>query len=455
MSTKQKNITPTQIIILGFLIPIAIGTLLLMLPAANQRPISFMDAAFTSVTATTTTGLTTVTLSEQFSLFGQIIILLLMQIGGLGFMVYVSIILMALGKKISLKERILINQSLNQKSLKGMVKLTQKVFVHTLIFELVGALLMSIEFIPAYGFGKGIFYSLFHAVSAFCNAGLNIMPADMGRIQFMNITFISFAIFALSLIGATGFFVWDDIETCFAEGRKKHYSLSKIISKFSVQTKIVLTFQIIFMIFGTLFFFGLEYDNTLARLPVGTKISGSFLHAMQASTSGMTTIDMHQLRAPTKLLVMIMMAIGGAPGSTAGGIKTVTVFVIFASVFYSLIGKKHVRIYGREIPKDTVERSFVILTVTLVTILISAGIMLSVEPHSPTIDLMFDCVSAWGTVGLSTGIPVVATVLTQWILMLLMFIGRVGTITMAVLFVVDKPKNEDPIRYSEENVMIG
>lgn len=281
------------------------------------------------------------------------------------------------------------------------------------------------------------------------------MPADMGKIQFINISFISFAIFALALIGATGFFVWDDIETCFKNGRKNGHSLSKIISKFSVQTKIVLTFQIILMICGTIFFFGLEHDNTLARLPLESKISGSFLHSMQASTSGMTTINMHDLKAPTKLFVMIIMAIGGAPGSTAGGIKTVTVFIIFASVFHSLLGKKHVNIFGREISQDTVERSFVILTITIITILISAGVMLYMEPHLPTIDVLFDCVSAWGTVGLSTGIPNVSTVVTQSILMLLMFIGRVGTITMAVLFVVDKPKNEEPIRYSEESVMIG
>lgn len=452
---KKRYITPTQIIILGFLVTILLGSLLLSLPIANQKPISYTDSLFTAVSATCVTGLTTLSIAEQFTTFGQVIILLLIQIGGLGFMVFVALLLIILGKKISLKERILISQSLNQNTLKGMVRLTKIIFKYTLTFELVGALLLAFVFVPMYGWGEGIFQSIFHAVSAFCNAGLDIAPGNNSLAAFVTSPLVNIVLAILTILGGIGFFVWSDLENCWTTGLKEGHKPKKIFSSLSVHTKLVLILTAILILVGTVSFLLLEKGNLLADFTLGNQWLVSFFQSVQTRTSGMSTLPLGELLNPTKILVMVFMLIGGSPGSTAGGVKTVTVAVVLLSILSSIKSKKHSHAFKHEIPEETIERAHVILEIALLVILLSTSIVVFLEPAIPTIDILFECISAYATVGLSTGITATLSLASKAVLMLLMFIGRVGTITMAVLFVVEKPKNEENIRYAQEKVMIG
>lgn len=455
MKEKNRKITPTQVIILGFFVTILIGALLLKLPISNTKQISTLDAIFTSITSTCVTGLTTVTLSEQFTTFGQVIIMLLVQIGGLGFMVFISLLLIIFGKKITLKERILISQSLNQNSLKGMAKLTKTIFKYTLTFEIIGALLLATFFVPIYGWGEGLFQSIFHAVSAFCNAGVDILPHNSSFIELREVPLVNLVICSLTIIGGLGFFVWSDIENCVIKGIKEKHSIKRICSSFSLHTKIVLIVTFILLLTGTIFIYMLEADNILSDLSTSNKWIASFFQSTQSRTSGMSTVDLGEVHNCTKLIISILMIIGGAPGSTAGGIKIVTFAIILLSILSSIKGKKHLNVYRKEIPTETVNKAFVILGVALIVIITSMIFLVMFEPDIMPIDLLFECVSAYATVGLSTGITSALTLSSKIIIMFLMFIGRVGTITMAVLFIIEKPKNEDSIRYANENVMIG
>ncbi len=452
---KKKYITPTQIIILGFFVTILLGSILLSLPIANQKPINYVDALFTSVSATCVTGLTTLSISEQFTTFGQAVILLLIQIGGLGFMVFVALLLIILGKKISLKERILISQSLNQNTLKGMVRLTKIIFKYTLTFEVVGALLLAFVFVPIYGWGEGIFQSIFHAVSSFCNAGLDIVPGNNSLADFVTSPLVNIVLSMLTILGGIGFFVWSDVEECCANGIKEKHKPKKIFSSLSVHTKIVLILTIILILVGTISFLLLEKENLLADYTLGNQWLASFFQSVQTRTSGMSTLPLGELLNSTKILIMVFMLIGGSPGSTAGGVKTVTIAVVLLSIISSIKSKKHSHVFKHEIPEETIERAHVILEIALLVVLVSTSILVFLEPAIPTIDILFECISAYATVGLSTGITATLSLASKIVLMILMFIGRVGTITMAVLFVVEKPKTEESIRYAKENVMIG
>ena len=455
MKSKFKNITPTQIIILGFLVTIAIGTVILMLPISNNKPIRIVEALFTVVSSTCVTGLTTVPISEQFTTFGKTIIMLLIEIGGLGFMVFVSLILMIFGKKISLKERILISQSLNQNSLKGMVKLTRTIFKYTLIFEIIGALLLATTFVPMYGWGKGLFMSLFHSVSSFCNAGIDIIPGNDSLAMLREVPVVNYTISILTIVGGIGFFVWSDIEEAVSRGFKQKCSVRKIVSSLSLHTKMVLIITIILLIVGTFSFYLLEKDNTLSHLDIQDKWMASFFQTVEVRTSGMSTIDAGKMLNATKVLMMVLMLIGGAPGSTAGGIKIVTVGVIIMAIIKSIKGKKHLTIFKKEIPDETVSRAHVLFEIAIVIVVLSTTLLMISDNNFSAIDLTFECITAYATAGLSTGITPMLSLFGKWLLMLLMFIGRVGTISMAVLFVIEKPKTEDYVRYATENVMIG
>lgn len=455
MKSKFKNITPTQIIAFGFLVTIIIGTIILMLPISNTGPIEVVDALFTAVSSTCVTGLTTLPISEQFTTFGKVIIMLLIEIGGLGFMVFVSLILMVFGKKISLKERILISQSLNQNSLKGMVRLTKTIFKYTLIFEIIGALLLATTFVPIYGWRDGLFMSAFHSVSSFCNAGIDIIPGNDSLAMYRRVPIVNYTISILTIIGGIGFFVWSDIEENVSKGIKQKYSAKKIISSFSLHTKMVLIITLVLLVVGTFSFYLLEKDNTLAHLNIQNKWMTSIFQSAEVRTSGMSTIDTGKMLNPTKVLMMILMLIGGAPGSTAGGIKVVTLGIIIMAILNSIKGKKHLTIFKKEIPDETVNKAHVLFEIAMIIVALSAILLMISDSNFSAIDLTFECISAYATVGLSTGITSMLSLFGKWLLMLLMFIGRVGTISMAVLFVIERPKTEDYIRYATENVMIG
>lgn len=453
----KHKLSPTQIIAMGFLITIFIGSILLMLPISHNGELSYLDSLFTATSATCVTGHSTVDVESTFTLFGQIIILFLIQIGGLGFILVIALILMWIGKKITLKNRILISQAVSKTDFEGVIKLLRKIIKYTLTFELFGALIIATRIVPELGWGQGLFKSLFHSVSAFCNAGFDIFKGD-SLIPYAFDTTINITLIALITIGGLGFLVWEDISNCIGNAIREKTSLKRAIRKFSLHTKLVLIMQIFLFIFGTLGFLMLENNNelTIGNMNFEDKILVSSFQSATARTAGFYTIGMENLQTPTKLFMIFLMFIGGAPGSMAGGVKTITLLVIIYGIFSIIHGKKNISIFKRTISKETFEKACAIFLVMLAISYISlAIIMCNINSNVTALDAFFDIISSIATVGLSTGAIANMNEIGIINIMLLMYIGRVGTITTAVAFVIGRPKENDDIVYAKEDVIVG
>lgn len=356
-----------------------------------------------------------------------------------------------------MKNRILISQSVNKTDFDGVVKLLRKIIKYTLTFELFGALILATKFVPETNFVDGIFKGLFHSVSAFCNAGFDILkgnslePYSLDRV--INIT-----IMILIQIGGLGFLVWEDISKCFGEAIRNKTSISKAVKKLALHTKLVLISQVILVIVGTVLFLYFENNNseTIGSLELQDKLLVSSFQSVSARTAGMSSVDMAKLNDSTKILMIFLMLIGGAPGSMAGGIKTVTIVVIFYGMLAMIKGKKNITAFKKTIPHETYEKAmavFIFMTVvTFVSVLI---VTCNLNNKVNVLDTTFDVSSSIATVGLSAGAIANMNSLGLILNMLLMYIGRVGTITTAVAFILGKPKENDDIVYAKEDVIVG
>lgn len=371
-------------------------------------------------------------------------------------MLIIALILMIFGKKITLRDRILISYTINNESLQGLIKLTKKILKYTLIFELIGALFISIDLIPAYGVGKGIFKSLFQSISIFCGAGIDIFSNETSFIilatnKIMNITCI-----VLATISSLGFLVWDDIGKCFEEGVRKKFRLRRIIRNFSLHTKLVLISQIVLVIIGVFIFMIFEYENinTIGEFDLQDKLLISVTHSVASRSSGFATLDLSNVKDITKIMLSILMFIGGAPGSVAGGIKTTTLIVIILGVITNIRGKKNMNILKRTISNGTFVKAVSVVTIAIFVLSVS-NIILVCNSDIYILDLFFDSVSAFATVGLTSGALVKMNIFCKSIIMLLMYIGRVGTTTMALTFVMKKPKENDLVVYAKEDIIVG
>lgn len=453
MDTKNKQFGPTRIIALGFLIIILIGTFLLKLPISHVKDISTFDALFVATSATCVTGLSTVTLTETFTAFGQFIIMCLIQIGGLGFMLIVALILSILGKKITLKNRMLISQTISTDSMQGLVNLTKRIFKYTITFEILGAILIATTFVPIYGWGAGLFKSIFQSISAFCNAGFDLVGAN-SLIPFATYKILNITCMALTVLGGLGFLVWDDIAKTFAKGIHKKMRLGRIVSRLTLHTKLVLILTIILILFGAISFLSFEYTNTLAEYNLGDKVLISFFQSISSRTAGFATVDMANINEISKVLIIFLMFIGAGAGSVAGGIKITTFMVVLLGVVTSIIGKKNISIMKKTISSNTFLKAVTVFMIALFAIMISMIILLA-NSNVDTLDILFETVSAFATVGFTSGALATMNLLCKAIIVLLMYIGRIGTITMAVAFVMKKPKENDLIVYPEENVIVG
>lgn len=425
---KLKSLTYPQMIALGYFIIITIGTLLLLLPIANRNnlPPGFINALFTATSATCVTGLVVFDTYTQWSFFGQLVILLMIQVGGLGFMTTITMFSFLLRRKIGLKERGLLRESVNTMYIGGIVRLTKKILIGTLIFEGLGAILLSVRFIPKMGLAAGIYNGIFHSISAFCNAGFDIM-GRFGKYSsltyFSDDVIVNLTIIVLIIVGGIGFFVWDDIV------KNKHH-----FKKYQLHTKIVLFTTALLIIFGSISFYIFERANVLAEMTIGEKIIASVFGAVTPRTAGFNTVDIAALTPAGKLLTMVLMFIGGSPGSTAGGIKTTTLAVILISLWSSLLNTKSDNVFGRRLEENALKRATAVVTVNTILILSAAFLISATNLTLLLDDVLFEVLSAIGTVGLSTGITSSLNTFAKIIIILMMYCGRVGSLSFALLF---------------------
>lgn len=448
----------TNLIILnGFLVALLVGTILLMLPvsSASGNGTDFITALFTATTSLCVTGLVVVPTYAYWSIFGKVIILILIQLGGLGIISFTIGFLIIIGKKISLKERKMIQESYNLDSAQGVLKILRKIFGITVKIEGIGAILYSIQFIPEYGIVKGICYSVFHSVSAFCNAGIDIIGND-SLVKYHGNVLVNFTTVMLIICGGIGFIVWLDIGGIISEIRNKKLSPNKFIERMKLHTKLVLITTAILVGGGFLFILLFEYNNpdTLGNMTFGNKCLATLFEAVTLRTAGFITVPQAGFRDGTFMIMCGLMIVGGSPFGTAGGIKTTTLALIFLLTWSTIKGKEDIEVCRRRINKQNVRSAVAIGTIVL-SILAVAIMALSFTEDAPLKVITFEAVSALGTVGLSMDFTASLTAIGKLIIIVLMFFGRVGPITIAMAMAGRARKNRKITNYPEKRVMIG
>lgn len=448
---KKLNIwrlTPPQILVLGFAIIIFIGAGMLVLPfaSATGHSIPFIDALFTAVSATCVTGLVVVDTGSAYTMFGQIVIVSLIQIGGLGFMTMATLVAFAFRKKITLKERLVLQEAFNQGSMEGIVRLIRKVIIYSLTIEAIAALIFTIRFSVDFGFARGLYYGIWHAVSMFNNAGFDLF----GTVDapFVSLTgyagdfVVNFVAMMLIILGGIGFIVISDL----MEFRNK--------KKLSLHSKVVLSMSGILLVVGALGIFIFEFTNirTIGSLDFGSKILASFFQSVTARTAGANTVDIGALRQASQFLLIILMFIGASPGSTGGGIKTTTFTILISAIVTMIRGKEDIVIFRYRLAKDRILKAITLSMMALFLVII-VTMLLSTTQDSSFIKILFEVTSAFGTVGLSMGLTPELTTFGKILICLTMFAGRLGTITLAYAL---QPKQEKELfRFPEGKITIG
>lgn len=459
-----RKIGPTKILLISLILVIIIGAFLLKLPICNKQEIDPVDAFFVATSATCVTGLTPIVPIEQFTIIGQVILLALIQIGGIGFMTLISIVLIMIGKKLNLSDKLIIKESLSQDSFKGLVKLIKKICIYTFILEFIGACILAIRFIPDFGVSKGIWFSIFHSISAFCNAGFDLL-GNSSLSRYSGNWLVCFTLMLLIIIGGLGFTVWDDIIENIKNKKK--------IQQLTTHTKIVLIITMILLVSGTIFTFIFETNNrqTMNNDTFGTKILKSAFQSTTLRTAGFYTIPQNELTSVSKLLAVCYMFVGGSPASTAGGIKTATLGVIVLLVINYIKGRQEINVFNRKISTNAINRAIVVISISIFIIIVSISLLLMTEnfetennmdvQHSENInlsitDIVFEVVSAFATVGLTLGITSKLTFVGKIIIITLMVIGRLGPITISIaLFKKHKEAKQPKAQYLHGNIIIG
>jgi trk system potassium uptake protein TrkH len=451
MSTFLK-VTPAKRIVFLFALAIIIGTILLSLPlAAESGRVSAIDALFTATSAVCVTGLTVVNTGIVFSRFGEIVILILVQLGGLGLMVFSTLFFLALGGRISLGQRMTLSETFGADSGINSGTILRSVFILTFVMEALGTLILYIPFSSRMSAPEALYSALFHSVSAFCNAGFSIFSRGLSEYDQSVVTLLAMAF--LIIIGGLGFSVVSELSGRLRKsGDRKPWSL---------QTKIVLTATGILLVGGGAAYFLLEKGNALSGYPLHLKIIHSFFQSATSRTAGFDPVNETSFSNLSLLLTVFLMIIGGSPGSTAGGIKTTSFMIIMAAIVSRLRGNPGVNIFRRTVGTETVIKAISIFVLAAMVIFAATMILMLVEsnfvPHrigkDTALDYFFETVSAFGTVGLSLGITSGLGAAGKAVLVLVMFTGRVGLLTMA--YAIARMEGTDRIVYSEENVMIG
>lgn len=453
---NKKKFTTVHITALSFLLLIFVGSFLLSLPICSEKPISYIDALFTAVSSVCVTGLSTISISEQFTFWGKLVILFLIQIGGLGFMTFLTLIFVFFKKRITLKERILLGDSFGSNALKGLIRLTKRVFLYTLIIETAGAALIAIKTIPLYGIKNGIWRAIFFAISSFCNAGFDLFYGN-SLINFVSDKLICTVAMILTILGGLGFLVWNEIREKIEYKIKNKMSFKKMINAFSVHTKMVFSVTFILIVLGMVSILIVEHNNeaTIANMSFADKLYVSLFQSVNARTSGITAVPVKELTPAGKIITISLMFIGGAPGSTAGGIKTVTFGLIVMTAISVVLNKKRVNIFKREIPEELIKKAVALLLLALTLVLMATIVLTITEKNIDTLDLAFEVVSAFSTCGLSASVTPLLSTAGKITIMVLMYAGRITTITMTMAIFRGKIKEHDVGRYPQEDIMIG
>lgn len=446
MRRIHSKLTQTQMIVVGFMLIILTGSLLLMLPWASRshEVTPFLDTLFTATSASCVTGLVVVDTWSHWSMFGQVIILILIQVGGMGFMTLGVFMAILLRRRIGLKTRGVLQESINSLQIGGIVKLAKKIIQGTVFFESVGALILMYRFIPKVGMARGIWYGIFHSVSAFCNAGFDLMgymePYE-SLCGYAGDWLVNLTIMSLIVIGGIGFFVWDDIAT---KKLKVH--------RYTLHTKLVLMTTLALIIGGALFFFFTEQSNVLRNMPFAERIWASFFQSVTARTAGFNTVDTGALTEGSKFVTILLMFVGGSPGSTAGGIKTTTLIVLLVCVRSNMRQEKGYNILDRRLDEEVVRKACTVMCTNLLLMLTATIVMLVLQPFALT-DVLFETASAIGTVGMTTGITRSICSISKAVLIFLMYCGRIGSLTFALSL--RGNKHEPAVKQPVEQVMIG
>ncbi|MFE4568504.1 TrkH family potassium uptake protein [Paenibacillus chitinolyticus] len=445
---KKSRFTPPQILVLGFALIILIGSGLLMLPVSSTDglPLPFIDALFTATSATCVTGLVVVDTGTHFTTFGQMVIISLIQIGGLGFMSMATLFAFILRKKISLRERLLLQEALNQGSMEGIVRLFRKVLIYSLTIEGIAAVLFTARWSVDLGFPKGLYYGIWHAVSFFNNAGFDLFGPITG--PFTSLTayagdFITNAVtMALIVLGGIGFIVMSDV---------MDYRKTK---RLTLHSKVVLSATSILIVTGALVIFIFEYSNskTLGSLDFGGKILASFFQSVTPRTAGANTLDLASLRQATQFFMIILMFIGASPGSTGGGIKTTTFTMLVGAIVAMVRGKEDIVFFRNRLGKERILKA-ITLTMFALFLVIFVTMLLSTTEDHEFLMILYEVTSAFGTVGLTLGLTTKLTVFGKVMIALTMFAGRLGPLTLAYAL---QPKAEKELyRYPEGKITIG
>jgi trk system potassium uptake protein len=444
VTSRGKRLTPVQLIALYFVLAIILGGSLLALPLSHApgKNISFLDAVFTATSAICVTGLTVVDTGSSYSLFGQIVILLLIQAGGLGIVTLGTLVAFASGRRVGFRERMNLQTQLNAFQVGGVLRLIQRIILLTFVIELIGALLLWLSFGRLEGLWRGLYFAVFHSVSGFNNAGFGLYPTNL--MPFVANILVNFTIMALIILGGLGFIVEMNVLSRLREGRKVPFTL---------HSKTVLALTAVLIGVGAVVFLLLEWSHSFAGLPVWQKIMAALFQSVTPRTAGFNTVDYAQMDESSLLFTMLLMFIGASPGSTGGGIKTVTFFVLIGSVWSISRGRGELALFGRRIALDTVIKSAVISVLSMLIIGAMLTLLLLTDPDKDAFQLAFEAVSAFGTVGLSTGITGAMSDLGKIVLIMLMYLGRIGPLTFALALIEGTPDKK--IRYPVEEVVIG
>jgi trk system potassium uptake protein TrkH len=437
-----RRLSPAQFLVMAYTLVIVAGAALLRLPIAVSTGISWIDALFMSTSAVCVTGLSVVSLSYEFTVFGQIVIMLLVQIGALGVMVMSALFALILNRKIGLRNRIFLQQDLNQNYLSGVVRLVRYILYLTLWVELIGALFLFVLWIPGRGLRQAVYYAVFHSITAFANAGFDLFGSSLESFSKQPAVLLVAA--GLIVIGGLGFAVINELF---------QYRFS--FRKTSLHTKIVLISTAALIIGSWLGILLLEFNNaqSFGTLGFGDKVANAFFSGVTTRSAGFSSIPIHTFSQASQFLMILLMFIGSSPGSTGGGIKTVTFAVLLLSVWASITGQKEVQVFGRRIPQEQINKAFVITFLAAAWIMLVV-LVLSISESFHVFDLIFETVSAFGNVGLSTGITDGLSRLGRVLLTLTMFLGRLGPMTLA-LALGQRTAGNGNIRYPEERVGLG
>lgn len=447
---KRISLSTTQIIMLSFVLVILVGSLLLSLPisSADGVAVPYLDALFTATTATCVTGLVTLTTATAWSGFGQVVILVLIQVGGLGVITVMSGLMMLLNRKMGIGDRLLLQDAFNLNTLSGLGKFVKKVLIGTFVIEGIGALLYMTVFVPEFGV-RGIWIAIFNSISAFCNAGMDII-GDSSLYNYATNPIINLTTSALIILGGIGYIVWWDVIRVFGSRRR-----GSIFGRLTLQSRIAIIASLVLVLLGGGLIFLFEYSNpeTIGSLSLIDKIQVSLFQSVTTRTAGFASIPQESLSDPSAIVCLVLMFIGGSPVGTAGGIKTVTVVVLIASAIANIKGKNEVPLMNRRVSKSAIEKAAAVCTMSFGIFLLST-LLLSAVCEASLMDVIYETASATATVGLTRGLTPILPDMGKIIVIVTMYLGRVGPISLALALNGSK-KSTNLVKNPIEEISIG